>query len=203
MLLVAFVVIALVALQVRSCMTPGASQPTVGPTEQPTVEQTSVATPVPAAIARAFDFDPQADGGDANENADQAHLAVDDDPATVWKTLTYLNNPEFGGLKPGAGLVLDLGGEVQVGHVTLLLDNEPNEVQLMVPIQADPAAEMPPTGSVSEWQIIAQDPAAGRQVTLAPEAPVMTRWVLVYFTKLPPVGEALYRSGVAEATVNQ
>ncbi len=132
-----------------------------------------------------------------------AHLAIDGDPATVWKTLTYLNNPEFGGLKPGAGLVLDLGSEVLVGHVTLLLDNEPNALQLMVPNQADPAADRPPMGTVGEWRVVAQNPEAGREVTLTPDEPVTTRWVMVYFTKLPPVGTALYRSGIAEATVNQ
>ena len=35
--------------------------------------------------------------------------AIDGDPATSWTTSTYRGNPALGGLKPGVGLMLDLG----------------------------------------------------------------------------------------------
>jgi hypothetical protein len=50
-------------------------------------------------------FDPL---GDGQENDDEAHLAVDGNPQTFWETENY-NQLDFGGLKPGLGLVLDLG----------------------------------------------------------------------------------------------
>lgn len=198
--LVMFVVLALVVLQVRSCNT-GAGD---GDDPQPTDGVSSPAQTVgPAAIAANFDFDPVADGGSGNENSDQAHFAADGDPSTVWHTLTYLNNPAFGGLKPGAGMVFDLGQEVLVANVTVMLDNQPNALQLMVPIEADPGADRPPMDSVAQWQTLASNDAAGLQVTLTPDEPVTTRWVMVYFTNLPSVGTALYRSGIAETYVNR
>lgn len=199
LLLVIFVVIALVTLQVRSCTSTTSTQPSVSPTVE---ASTANAAPEPAAIVGNFDFDPPADGGSGNENSDQAQFAADGDPSTVWKTLTYLNNPKFGGLKPGVGMVFDLGQEVLVGSVTVMLDNQPNALQLMVPAEGQTGGS-PPMDTVGQWQVIAQDDAAGLQVVLRPDEPVTTRWVMVYFTNLPPVGEALYRSGIAEAYVNR
>lgn len=194
-LLIGFVVVSLLVLQIRACgdQTDGATGP---------AEDTSVVIE-PVEIASAFDFDPVADGGDQNENSDQAQLAADGDPSTVWRTLTYLNNPAFGGLKPGAGMVFDLGREATVANVSLILDNQPNGLQLMIPTEADPASALPPMNTVNEWQVVASDPAAGLQVTLTPDEPVTTRWVMVYFTELPPVGSGLFRSGIAEAYINR
>lgn len=202
LVLIIFVIIALVSLQVRSCTTPLSSQPTVSQTDAQSTAPEEQA-PQPAAIVANYDFDPPADGGSGNENSDQAHLAADGDPSTVWKTLTYLNNSKFGGLKPGVGMVIDLGQQVPVGSVSIILDNQPNALQLMVPIEADATADRPPMDTVTQWQVIASDEAAGLQVTLRPAEPVTTRWVLVYFTNLPPVGDSLYRSGIAELYVNR
>jgi len=194
LVLAAFVVISLVVLQVRGCAQQDDSS--VAPTEQ----ASSTTVPTDVAIVDAFDFDPTADGGDANENAEDVPLAVDGDPSTVWHTLTYYNNPAFGGLKPGAGIVLDLGEPTLVSHVSLVLANEPSQLQLMVPAEAD--ADQPPMDTVDQWEVIASDAAAGTDTTLTPDSPVETRWVMVYFTGLPAVASAQYRSGIAEVTVN-
>ncbi len=192
--LTVFVLLALLVLQLRGCGGGGTDR------DAPTTDAASVE---PAAIASVFDFDPTADGGDNNENSSDAGYAADGDTSTVWHTLTYLNNPAFGGLKPGAGIVYDLGEAVPVGSVRLLLDNEPNALQLMVPIENDASAASPPMNTVSEWQVIASDSAAGGEVTLTPDQPVTTRWVMVYFTSLPSVGGNQYRSGIAETYINQ
>jgi len=57
-------------------------------------------------IAQTVDFDPF--GGDG-EHSDEARNgnAIDDNPATSWSTSKY-NTPEWSGLKPGVGLILEL-----------------------------------------------------------------------------------------------
>ena len=55
----------------------------------------------------ATDLDPQ--GDPPSENPELAPLAVDGDPATAWRSLTYKQNFGPGGLKTGLGLVVDLG----------------------------------------------------------------------------------------------
>ncbi len=73
---------------------------------------TSSEAAAPLTGLTATDLDPQ--GDPPEENPDLAPLVVDGDPATSWRTETYLQNFGPGGLKTGAGLTLDLGGEKQV-----------------------------------------------------------------------------------------
>lgn len=85
--------------------------------------QTSAAptTEAPAAaavpVASAVVFDPFGDGDP--ENDDEAPLAFDGDPATAWPTLQYRGSAELGNLKPGVGLLFDLGQPVLVSEVTI------------------------------------------------------------------------------------
>ena len=48
-------------------------------------------------------------------------LAVDGDPATAWRTMTYDQNFGPGGLKTGVGLIIDLGAVHDVASVDLTL----------------------------------------------------------------------------------
>ena len=68
-------------------------------------------------IASADVFDPEGDG--EPENDQDVPLAYDSDPATAWSTLTYRGSPAFGNLKPGVGLLLDLGNPQQARIVEL------------------------------------------------------------------------------------
>ena len=180
----AVLLILFVVLGVRSCGTAGG-------------QGTEPVSPQPVPVAEAYVLDPTADGGDQTENMADAPLAVDGDPATAWHTLVYYNNPKFGGLKPGVGLVLDLGEAASVHEVTLTLINEHSGVQLMVP--ADGSLEAAPMDSVTQWNVVASQEDAATTVTLTPD--VTTRFLLVYFTSLPAVADAQYQSGIAEITI--
>ena len=59
-------------------------------------------------------FDPQ--GQDKLEKEERAPLAADANPATTWSTDRY-NNRQFGGLKPGVGLILELQDVEELRHV--------------------------------------------------------------------------------------
>ncbi|WP_369130494.1 hypothetical protein, partial [Modestobacter roseus] len=71
----------------------------------------------PLAVAGADVFDPFGDG--EPENDDDVPLTTDGDPATAWSTLTYRGSADFGNLKPGVGVVYDLGSEQSVAGVQL------------------------------------------------------------------------------------
>lgn len=144
------------------------------------------------------DFDPSADGGNNQENPDQAGRAVDGNPATAWQTVTYLGNPKLGGLKPGVGLVLDLGKPEAIGSVKLTLQGSPTAVEIRVP---DGNVSAAPMSGVKQWRVVAANPSAGTSVTLTPAAKVTSRWVLVYLTSLPKVASGKYRGAVAEVSV--
>ncbi len=59
-------------------------------------------------------FDPQ--GNDGVENEDRVGAAADANPDTLWSTVSY-RTPEFGGLKKGVGLILELGAKEKVRRV--------------------------------------------------------------------------------------
>jgi serine/threonine-protein kinase len=99
------VVLVAVALGVAGLLIKGSSTGLFGddeasapPAEQPADES--------VAIARTIDFDPEGDRAEHHDEA-EAGNAIDGDGATAWSTESY-GNPDWGGLKPGVGLVLEL-----------------------------------------------------------------------------------------------
>ena len=149
-------------------------------------------------ISNVDDFDPAADGGNNEENPNLLGKATDGNPATAWQTVTYLNNPRLGGLKPGVGIVLDLGRPVAVGAVRLTLQGKPTAVEIRVP---EGSVTQPPMSSVKKWRVVAKNDTAGTEVALRPSSKVTSRWVLVYLTSLPKVASGKYRGGIAEVSV--
>ncbi|MGO4958409.1 protein kinase [Luteococcus sp. Sow4_B9] len=153
----------------------------------------------PVEIKAVTDFDPTADGGNAEENPKLVARAWDGDPATAWQSLTYLNDSRMGKLKPGVGLVVDLGERRTVGSVKLIMKGAPTGVELRVP--TDGATEKAPMTSGKRWTTVAQDAQAGTEVVLTPEQAVEARHVLVYVTNLPKVSGNKYQAAIAEIEV--
>jgi len=60
------------------------------------------------------DFDPHGTGG---EHAEDTHLAADGDESTAWETEDYNDPLEV--LKPGVGLIFDLGEPVEVDRIEI------------------------------------------------------------------------------------
>lgn len=155
-------------------------------------EQSGASEPI--AIASARDFDPEADGGNGEENPGEVAAVIDGDPATSWQTMRYLNRPNLGGLKPGVGIVLDLGEEQQVASVDLQLTGGTTTVELRVPNGSEASMR-----TSANWNVVATDKVKGSG-TIELDEPVSTRYLLVYFTNLPKV-DGGYRAEVNEITV--
>jgi putative peptidoglycan lipid II flippase len=156
----------------------------------------SPGTPIP--IAAVHDFDPVQDRGNGTENPQLAPLAADGNPATSWETLQYYNNPRLGLLKPGVGLVVDLGKVHAVGEVKVGLGGDGTAVEL----RAAPAAvTAPPAGSADAYRLLDTDARAGGSADFRLDSPVRTRYLLVWLTSLPSDGGASYRGKISEIRV--
>ncbi|SDR93829.1 protein kinase family protein [Actinopolymorpha singaporensis] len=176
---------------------PGPSTtPTAGDTPTPAKTETAAAGS-PIRVTGAKDFDPPP-GGNGEEHPEDVAKAYDGDQSTMWTTMGYRNNPQLGGLKPGVGVWFDLGKPVDVGRVELSLRSGGTDVQLRA---APEGASSAPT-TIDDWQQIAKQDGAGGEVTLRPDKPVRTRFLLVWLTKLPPDGSD-YRGGIAEIVVRR
>jgi serine/threonine protein kinase len=141
-------------------------------------------------VVAATDFDP---GGEGEENRDQVELAIDGDVETAWTTSSYKRRPDLGGLKPGVGLVLDLGSTSIVRAVTVNLVGSGTSLELRAADEEGTAAD--------DYQTVASATDAGRQVILEPEDTVQARYLLLWLTSLPPDGGD-FRGGISEVVVS-
>ena len=125
----------------------------------------------------AASFDPYGDG--LGENSQLAPLAIDGNPATAWHTQWYAS-PSFGDLKPGTGLLLDMGQTVTISTVRVLLGTTPGAgFQVRVGTDASSLAALRPVAHAAD---------AGGQVSLHLTSPAHGRYILIWFTQLPPDG---------------
>lgn len=148
------------------------------------------------AIAAVSDFDPETDGGNGEELPEQVGNVIDGNPETSWQTMRYLRRPDLGGLKPGVGLVLDLGEPKTVTGATLTLTGGATSVELRVPKGAEPS-----TRTEADWEVVGANAEATGTTTITLDEPTDTRYLLVYFTNLPEV-EGGYRAEVNEVTLH-
>ncbi|MCX4824350.1 protein kinase family protein [Streptomyces sp. NBC_01142] len=146
----------------------------------------------PVAITGARDFDPL---GDHSEKPAEIKNSYDGDPATYWNTDGYLRSGDFGRLKPGVGIVLDLGKVQQVGTVDVSFLGGETSVELRT--APENAASEPTT--LDGFAKVAG--GSGSNVSLKPGKPVQARYVLVWLTNLPQSTEGNFRGKVSEIKI--
>ncbi len=151
-------------------------------------------------IVSAVDFDPEADGGNAEENPSRVKDAFDGDPATGWSTLEYHNRPDMGGLKPGVGVVVDLGEVYDISSVEVQFAEPGTTVELRVP--AEQGTDSAPMTTQADWEVVASRAESDATVKLTPTEPASSRFLLVYLTDLPEVSTARYQSEITEIVIN-
>ena len=141
-------------------------------------------TVIPASAAT---FDPYGDGQGAGA-AQLAQQAIDGSQRTAWHTAWY-TTALFGNLKSGTGLLLDMGRPVTITGIKITLGSLPGaDFQVRTGAAAASLADTHPVTRVT---------GAGGQVDIQLTTPARgARYVLIWFTKLPPDA-----SGTFQATV--
>jgi len=158
-----------------------------------TATSTAAATAAnPVAVVSATAYDPL---GDGTEHDEEDGNAIDGDGATSWVTEDY--SSELERQKPGVGLVLDLGETRTVAALDLQLLAAGGTVELRAALED--ATEQP--AALDDYALIATQAEPEIEVTLTPDAPVRSRFLLVWFTRLPEFEAQSWKNGVAEAVV--
>ncbi|WP_432080041.1 protein kinase family protein [Streptomyces sp. WAC 04229] len=143
----------------------------------------------PVAITGARDFDPL---GDGSEKPSDVGNVYDGAPGTYWQT-DYYKSADFGRLKSGLGVVLDLGKVQQVGEVTVsFVGNTSVELRSAGTDTAEPQ-------SIGGYTKAAE--GTGTTVTLKPGEPLQARYLLVWLTQLPPTDDGNFRGRVVDVKV--
>lgn len=169
----------MVAIIIAFSLGLGSGDPGDNAGPSPSDGPSSNASAEPLSIAGVSDFDPQADPPE--ENPELADLAIDGDPATAWRTMTYKNNPELGGLKDGVGLMVDLGKPVDVSRVELTLIGGPTSLDILAAKEGASA----PTSTDGLDEVASVD-GAGTNTDSEFDEPVTTRYLVIWLTSLPP-----------------
>ena len=161
---------------------PAQASPAVTPSAAPLAAQTLA----PATVAA---FGP---GGTATgDDQARAGLAIGDDAASPWYSDWYTTSG-FGNLQAGTGLLLDMGQAVTVTSVRL---------SLVGAAGADLELRAGRSPVLDSLRTVASRAGAGGTVRLQLATPVHARYLLIWFTSLPPDPSGTYQVSVYDITV--
>lgn len=140
------------------------------------------------AILSATGFDPE---GDKEEGNSQAAKVYDGDLATSWTTEGY-GTVDFGNLKKGVGVVLDLGQPTAIRQVTIDLGSGPVDLT----VYAAPDQDLDGATEIGSAK------AASGRIQLKPTTTKPTgQYIIVWFTSLTQDGDQ-FRASISEIALN-
>jgi cytoskeletal protein RodZ len=181
---------------------PAAATPTAPATKPAAVTPTPKATPTPArkatpkpppavrlAVQEASAFGP--DGVADGDNPRGAPHVISPGSPLPWQTDWY-TTASFGMLKDGTGLLLDMGRTVTVTSVQIRLGSIGG---------ADLQVRAGDAASLGAAPVLASAQDAGGALTLRLKAPARARYVIIWFTGLPPSGAGKYQATVYSVAV--
>ena len=126
--------------------------------------------PVELRIADLSTLDPQ--GSPPTENEDLLRNLVDGDDETRWRTDTY-NGPDFGNLKDGLGIVVDMGDTVQITAVQLTTPSRGISYEIRA---ADEILDP------EDWETVATVPASEDVSYIPFTEQLESRYLLIWIT---------------------
>jgi hypothetical protein len=155
---------------------------------------TPKATPQPSpavvlAVAQASAFGPN--GVSDGDHPSEAGYVITPGASLPWHTDWYAT-AQFGMLKNGTGLLLDMGRTVTLTGV---------RIQLGSIRGADLQVRAGTVAALSAAPVVASANDTGGLLTLSLSAPARARYVIIWFTLLPPNGSGQYRATVYNVAV--
>ncbi|PZG02250.1 protein kinase family protein [Micromonospora deserti] len=161
----------------------------------------AAATVGPIKISRAQIIDPEGDRTEV-KNADKVFDGNEDEG---WETQTYRRSPNFGNLKEGMGVWIDLGGEHTVKSVQVLLSAQGASAQLFAGIAEHPSSAAGDSQLVADYRKTpvgrAFEEHDGTTMTFDGfNADRKYRYLLFWITQLPS-SDGGYKLGVQEIKV--
>lgn len=164
-----------------------------GTTPQPTTEPTGEPAPIPLAGEQVRIVDPP-DGNRAE--LEGVELVVDGDLNTGWRTDRY-NSADFGNIKPGMGILINLGQPTNVSLVRVELATGGATADLRVGTE-DPGSSTAGDEQIYQnYQPIGEPVSSGTTLVFDAFEPNQTyQYLMVWFSELPPDPDTDGRFGI-------
>ena len=168
-----------------------ATQPAVQPTKTASAPKPPARPPVTALpVAAAYAFGPGGLGD--GDNPQGALYAISRNSPLPWSTNWYAS-AQFGLLKHGTGLLLSLGRQDTITSVLVGL-TQFRGVDLQLKVGDGTAPQ--------DFRVAATADNTGGTVRLTFRHPASARYLLIWFTQLPPNGVGQYQESVYHVLVN-
>jgi hypothetical protein len=154
-------------------------KPNPAPKASPAAPPTSpaaAAAPAAAAPARLAPVSVTAFGPGGGDNPQLAQQAIAGQPGSGWRTDWY-SSAFFGNLYPGTGLILDMGRPVTLTGAQVAL-GQARGASLQIRVGGAPA--------LADLRSVANAADAGGVVRFRLTRPARGRYVVIWFTRLPP-----------------
>ncbi|MGO9050506.1 MAG: helix-turn-helix domain-containing protein [Streptosporangiaceae bacterium] len=162
---------------------PQSRSPSPSPSGQTTAPAVAAQALTPASATA---FEPF--GGGQGDDPGGAALAIDGKPSTAWHTDWY-TSAHMGNLYPGTGLLVNMGRPVTITAAQVTLGSAPG---------ADFQLRVGNTPSMAGLPAVAGATNASGVVSLRLTAPAHGRYVLIWFTGLPPDTSGSFEASVYE-----
>jgi hypothetical protein len=173
-------------------ISPAVTQAPAGPASAIPPSVPAPASPASSSLAvasvAAFGPEGTADG----DNPGIVSRIVDVSATQPWYSSWYAT-PEFGSLKSGTGILLDMGKTVTVASAELVLGATPG---------ADVQVRVGDSPSLADLTSVVSASGAGGSVRLTVASAARGRYVLIWFTRLPPVSPGEYQIKVYDVTID-
>jgi hypothetical protein len=149
----------------------------------PTTKPSSSAPATTAAVLKPVSDSTFNIFGNDSEDAQDAPLAIDNSLKTAWATDYYKGSPNFGGLKQGTGLLLDMGHAVKLSQVEVLFGSQ---CCTTAEIYLGNSSAMSGTALSNFTKVAPSATVSGDHVFTA-NSSATGRYVLIWITSLPPM----------------
>jgi len=150
----------------------------------PAPAKTQAPAPQVLAPVSASAFGPA--GSSSGDNLQSASRAIDRSKATAWTTDWY-RTAQFGGLQAGTGLLIDMGHPVTIASVRFILGSARGTDLQVLTGRAPVLTRMQRQASAND---------AGGAVQLSLAQPRRARYLLIWFTSLPPDSRGTFQASV-------
>jgi len=125
-----------------------------------------------------------------DDNASHVALASDGNPSTSWETDPYNGYPKFGNLKPGSGLIFDMGSAVTIRQIRISTPTPGISLQVL-------AADSPSQAQTA-MTVVGSKSHAGSSMTIPSSSKTPHRYWVVWLTELAPASSGQYQGGISE-----
>ena len=161
---------------------PSHPAPTTAPSATTSASPTAAAQMLVPVSASAFG----PGGSGSGDNPQQASMAIDASTATAWATDWYKTAP-FGDMQAGAGLLIDMGQPERITSLQVILGSARGaDLQVLTGNAPDRAS--------LRLEASASDAGGTLQLTMA--RPEQARYLLIWFTLLPPDSSGTFQASI-------